>query len=52
MTSATAAGPVLSAVPPVQAADGTATCLWLLALHAIAAAGIVPPVAAGLPCRR
>lgn len=47
-----AVGLVVSAVPPVQAARDTGTALWLLAMHAVVAAVLLPVVWKGLPAVR
>ncbi len=46
---AVTAGLALSSVPPVAAAATPATAGWLLVLHGVVAAVVVPPVARALP---
>ncbi|MGY1700535.1 DUF6069 family protein [Geodermatophilus sp. SYSU D00766] len=50
--AAVVAGLALSGVPPVQAATTTSTAVWLLVLHAVVAAVLVPPLARALPPTR
>ena len=42
------AGLLASAVPPLQAATGVSTLIWLLVMHVVAALALVPVVASGL----
>jgi hypothetical protein len=43
------AGLLITAVPPVQAATTAATAAWLLAMHAVVAAALIPVLATALP---
>ena len=45
-------GGVVTTIPPITAATNTATAMWLLAMHAIVAASIVPTLALSLSVRR
>ena len=45
-------GLLASAVPPLQAATGLSTLIWLLVMHAVAALALMPVVASGLPTAR
>src|SRR3954454_299847 len=48
----TIAGLLASVVPPLAAAIDTGTAVWLLVMHAVAAAALIPVIASGLPTAR
>lgn len=50
--AASITGLALSAVPPVQAATTVSTAVWLLVLHVVVAAVLVPLLARALPPNR